>query len=135
MTLSIVIDLARLALEIATAIVIPFLGWVWWHLRREMVTRAELQRLMTAHTAEHDDIKARLSEGDRRFATILSDIKHLPDHKDLSEMMDRIGGVEAAMAGLGATVEGVKEVLERVERPLNILIEHQLTQHKLTQRK
>lgn len=94
--------------------------------RRTFATRDEIQQRFDLHAQEHEALSERLAAGEREFATIKADIAHLPDHDDIAEVKDRIGEVEGSVRALAATVEGLKEVLERVERPLNVLVTHHL---------
>ena len=120
-------------LDLATRIagivggVLGFLGGaVLWMARNTLATKAELHSSFEAHGEEHDELNRRLEEGESKFAAILADLEHLPGHSDLNDIRDRIAAVEGEVKALAATIDGLKEVLERVERPLNILVEHHM---------
>jgi hypothetical protein len=68
----------------------------------------------------------RLAEGERQFAAIKMDIDHLPHVDDVGELKDRVVAVEGLIKVQTAMIEGLKEVLERIERPLNMIVEAKL---------
>lgn len=112
-----------------------------WRLKEMFVTRADFLDYQKNHDVKHgdhekehvrlddrhQDVERRLEDGAEKFATIIADLEHLPDHKDIADLKDRIGDVEGSVKALSATINGLKEVLERVERPLNILVEHHMS--------
>ncbi len=101
-----------------------FIGGVaLWVVRSTLATKEDLRKSFAAHDVEHDELNKRLEEGERQFATIMADLEHLPGQHDLMEIRDRIAGVEGEVKALGATIDGLREVLERVERPLNRLVD------------
>lgn len=101
-------------------------GGVVYLARHTLVTQDDLRERFEEHEADHKELDKRLVEGERQFAAIQADLEHLPDHEDIADLKDRIGAVEGSVQALGATIDGLKEVLERVERPLNILVEHHM---------
>jgi len=119
----------KVGLELA-AIVGGLLGAVGgcaaWLTRNALVTKTDLNERFAEHEATHGHLDKRLGEGDRRFAVIETELKHLPKADDIHKLTDRVGAVEQTMSGFGAQLDGLREVLERVERPLNVLIDHQL---------
>jgi len=123
------IDLARLVLEalgaISTVAALLF-GWMHWSLKREMVTKAELAVFKAEHDEIHEILTKRLAEGERQFDLIQADIEHLPDRKDIEALNSRIGMVEGSIRELTAMVGGLKDVLKRVETPLNLLVANHL---------
>lgn len=101
-------------------------GIAVWMARRTLVTQEDLRASFDAHNGQHRELDKRLADGERQFVIIRTDIEHLPDVDDLADLKGRVGGVEGSIRALTATVDGLKDVLERVERPLNILVEHHL---------
>jgi predicted nucleic acid-binding Zn-ribbon protein len=104
-----------------------------WRLKEVFVTKAHFHEYLKKHLEDHEHIEdrhketeKRLEDGAEKFATILADLDHLPNHKDISDLKDRIGAVEGSVKALGATINGLKDVIERIERPLNILVEHHM---------
>jgi len=123
------IDLARLVLEALGAIstlLLGLFGWMHWSLRKEMVTKSELATYRAAHDKAHKDLDARLAEGENRFNEIKADIEHLPNHKDLEALGGRLGKIEGSIEKLTAMIGGLKDVLARVEKPLDVLVANHL---------
>jgi len=123
------IDLGRLVLEVLGAlstVLAAVFGWAHWTLRREMVSRAELARYQAAHDDAHALLAQRLADGERQFAALQMDIDHLPHVDDVADIRDRVGVVEGLIKVQTAMIEGLKEVLERIERPLNMIVEAKL---------
>ncbi|MEO0034331.1 MAG: hypothetical protein RLZZ501_354 [Pseudomonadota bacterium] len=101
-------------------------GVAVWLARQTLVTHEDLRAWRAEHDREHDALDRRLADGERQFAAILADLDHLPDQDDLDDIKTRIGDIEGSVRALVATIDGLKDVLERVERPLNILVEARL---------
>jgi hypothetical protein len=122
-------DWIMVALEI-TALVGGLLGGiasvVVWVTRNALVTKTDLNERFSEHNKAHTAIDTRLSDGNQRVAVIENELQHLPKADDIKELTNRVGAVEQTMSGFGAQLDGLREVLERVERPLNVLIDHQL---------
>lgn len=122
-------DWVMVALEI-TGLVGGLLGGiasvVVWVTRNALVTKTDLNERFAQHAASHAAIETRLGDGNQRFAVIETELGHLPKAHDINELTNRIAEVEQTMSGFGAQLGGLREVLERVERPLNVLIDHQL---------
>ena len=122
-------DWVMVALEI-TSLVGGLLGALAgaaiWVTRNTFVTKTDLQTKFEDHGKRHVALDSRLAEGESRFAVIETELKHLPKADDIQALTSRVGAVEQTMSGFGAQLDGLREVLERVERPLNVLIDHQL---------
>lgn len=122
-------DWVMVALEI-TGLVGGLLGGiasvVVWVTRNALVTKTDLNERFAEHSKSHAAIDARLGDGNQRFAVIETELGHLPKAADIKELTNRVGAVEQTMSGFGAKLDGLGEVLERVERPLNVLIDAQL---------
>lgn len=101
-------------------------GGAVWLARHTLVTQDDLRERFDEHEEDHKELDKRLAEGERQFEAIKTDLSHLPDHNDISDLKDRIGAVEGSVKALEATIDGLRDVLERIERPLNILVEHSI---------
>jgi hypothetical protein len=71
-------------------------------------------------------ISKALLQDDRRLAKLEGDIDRLPDADDWSEMRDRMTRLEGGIENIGTRVEAIGETMERIERPLNVLIDGKL---------
>ncbi|BAE49275.1 hypothetical protein [Paramagnetospirillum magneticum] len=119
-------DIGLKVAEIVGALLGTIGGVLIWMVRHTLVSQDDLRARFEEHDEDHKELDKRLVDGERQFAAILADLEHLPDHEDIADLKDRIGAVEGSVKALGATIDGLKEVLERVERPLNILVEHHM---------
>ena len=98
-------------------------GGAVWVARQTLVTQDDLRERFEEHEEDHKKLDERLVAGELQFATIQADLGHLPDHQDIFDIRERISAVEGEVKALGATIDGLKEVLERIERPLNVIVE------------
>jgi hypothetical protein len=128
------------AVELLSVLGAIGLGMLILKLRQTFVTKDSFHSYREKHEGEHakhedehnriwqmhEDTQKRLDEGSRQFAIIQADIKHLPNHHDISGLNDRIGGIEGSVKALSATINGLRDVLERVERPLNVLVDRSI---------
>ncbi len=67
-----------------------------------------------------------LDKHDGRIMKLESDFEHLPDSSEFAELRDRMTRIEGVALNIDTKVSGVYEVLERIERPLNVLIDGKL---------
>lgn len=54
------------------------------------------------------------------------DIERLPSNAALSALATQLEGLRGDVKAQGAELRGLSEVLERVERPLHLLMEHHM---------
>ncbi len=118
------VEVAEFGFELVSAVCVGMVTWINWGMRS--VIKSELAQAKVDHEGVHEELERRLADGDVRFARIRADIEHLPDHHDLADLTNRVAAVEGSVKALGATLEGVKDVLVRIERPLNSLVDHHL---------
>jgi septal ring factor EnvC (AmiA/AmiB activator) len=95
-------------------------------MRRTFATKDEVQKSFRDHSRAHDALDRQLADGAKEFAAIKTDLAHLPNQEDIADVKDRIAAVEGSVQALSATIDGLRQVLERVERPLNLLVQHHL---------
>ncbi len=95
-----------------------------WAIRQSLVTRDQMQAHVNRHAEEHRTLDKRLEDGERRFATIQKDLEHLPDADHWAELTGRVIAVEGSVNTMSAKFDGLKEVVERIEVPLNIIVEN-----------
>lgn len=105
-------------------------GAMLWFVRSQLVTKEELRRHTEAHERAHDELDARLAEGEVRFAALHADLQRLPDQKDLVALTGRVAAVEGVVQAQTAAVEGQTELLARLDRQLDMLIGFHLREAK-----
>lgn len=104
---------------VAVAILnVVFLGVVW-ALSKTFASKAELQ----AEGGARGELEHRVTVVEQR-------LDQLPDHDDLAHLRDTIARVDKMVATVATEVAGLREVLVRVERPLNILVDRHMSAPK-----
>ncbi|MGE4504052.1 MAG: hypothetical protein AB7D51_01795 [Desulfovibrionaceae bacterium] len=94
-------------------------GWFIWGMRREFVTR------------KHCDEECLKRRQMQTALTLLEQAqRNAPDSEDMAAIKDRLGGIEGEIKALLATAKGQADLLNRLERPLNLLMEHHLKESK-----
>ena len=99
--------LAALAGLVATAIL--------WRLKGEFASKADLQQT-----------RDRLDTVEAEIERVCTRLEMLPDHEDLSDVRERLASMEGAIKVASEQVEGLRQVMVRLERPLNQLIDHHM---------
>lgn len=90
---------------------------IWWVMTRKFVTVescATCRRQCRTEVAE--------------------DIKKLPSVESLASLAKGMEGLRGDLKAQGADIRGLAEVLKRVERPLDLLLEHQLAEGRRERR-
>jgi hypothetical protein len=103
-------------LSLVVLLVQALLCWVLWSLRKQFVGR--------------DHCNKQCLEMDRRQTVLETAQRAMPDATDVDAIKDRLGSIEGDMKGVLATMKGLSEALGKLERPLNLLIEHHLRENK-----
>ena len=120
-------------LKIVLAVIGVGVAVLIMRLKEVFVTKAHFHEFREKHAEDHqhidqrhEDTVKRLDDGAKQFAIIQADIAHLPNHKDISDLKDRISGVEGSVKVLATSIDGLREILQRVERPLNRLVDNHM---------
>lgn len=92
------------------------LAWALWSLRKQFVSK------------EHCDECTK--ELEKKQAALEAAQEAMPDADDIDSIKDRLSGIEGDMKGLLATFKGQAEIMKRIERPLNLLVEHHMRKEK-----
>lgn len=106
-------DWVDIAFKMASAIVLIIQGlglWALWSLRKQFVGR------------EHCDTQCQAM---RDKQTELEQAqKALPDADEVQALQVQLAEIEGSIKAVMATVQGQAELMQRIERPLNLLLEH-----------
>jgi len=93
--------------------------WVLWSLRKQFVPHthcdAQCQALAKKHT-ELEQAQLKLEQAQ----------KALPSADEVQELQVQLAAIVGSIKTVEATVKGQSEVMQRIERPLNLLLEHHL---------
>lgn len=116
-------------LEIAWKIAAAFGGLLsavaaitWWVMRQGFVSKADHQRRWNDHGREHEELEDQLSNGDKKFSTIESDLRHQPDQGAVDGLRRDISDLNRTVAGLAAKDEALDKRLGRMEEQLDRLV-------------
>jgi hypothetical protein len=72
---------------------------------------------------QHDQDHRRLDEA---LARLAAEIEGMATSKELADVKVSVARVEGSIGEIGAKVDGLAQVLARIETPLNLLLQHQL---------
>jgi cell division protein FtsB len=73
-----------------------------------------------------EPLGAQIDDQSERITALEADVKQLPTQRQWTEMVERQTRVEGGMENLNTKITGVHDILERIERPLNVIIDAQL---------
>lgn len=102
-------------LALAAALAALVSAAVLWRLKGEFPTRTE-----------HKEATTRIAQLEGDVQRLKTYQEMAPDHEDMGTVMDRLGRVEGSVNALAETVKGIKDIMERMERPLHLLLEFHL---------
>ena len=97
-----------------------------WYVRATLVSKEEAHRQRVDHDLAHEAIEQRLAEGEIKFAALHADLQRMPDIKDFQALTGRVALVEGVVQTQSAKIDGLHEILSRVDRHLNMLLEFHL---------
>lgn len=90
-----------------------------WVTSRHRATRAEIEAVKKDHLALIQDL-------DRRALVMEARIDALPGARDFNNALQQMTKMDGEIGILNERLAGFKESMERVERPLNLLVEAQM---------
>jgi hypothetical protein len=100
--------------------IIGVISTVGWHL----VRGSFVSHRVLADTLE--PMGEMIDKHGDRLLKLESDFEHMPDSSEFAELRDRMTRLEGVALNIQTQVTGVHELLERIERPLNVLIDGKL---------
>ncbi len=93
-----------------------FSGAAWWVIRQSLVTHKDMAETIGPLGEDMDAQGARIS-------VLETDMKHMPSSSEISDLRERMTRLEGTAQAIRVEVQGVHELLERIERPLNVLVD------------
>lgn len=87
---------------------------LWW-LSRQFASKVEVA-----------DLEVRVGATEEVVTAMKARMESLPDHEDFAEMKEKLANVDGSVKVAAAEIRGLKDVLQRIEQPLNLLVEHHL---------
>jgi len=113
-------------LNVASLLVLIFQGvltWGLWSLRKQFVSHKDCE----GRCRESDD---RAGKADARMAQMEAKQAAMPTASDVGYIKDRTAAIEGELKALAATMDGLSKILTRIERPLDLLMEHHVRERK-----
>lgn len=102
-----------IAFNAASLLLLIFQGllvWVLWSLRKQFVARSHCEAQCQAMSKRQTELEQAQ--------------KALPDADEVQAMAVQLAEIEGSIKAVMATVQGQAELMARIERPLNLLLEH-----------
>jgi len=93
-----------------------------WIVTRQSANKREIEALKEVHAG-------RLTDLDHRALSLEAKIDALPGSHDFHNALQQMTKMDGEIGVLNERLAGFKESMERVERPLNLLVEAQLKGH------
>lgn len=94
-------------------------GVAWFVIRNALVTHQALSHALEPMGTQMDD------HGDR-ISKLESDLGHMPDAKAWSDMGQQMVRLQGGIDAISIETRGLRETMERIERPLNVLVDAKL---------
>lgn len=88
---------------------------ILWRLKGEFASKADLQETLD-----------RLDTVETEMVGVRAKLDTLPNHEDMSNVRERLASMEGAIKVAAEQIEGLRQVMARLERPLNQLIDHHM---------
>lgn len=92
---------------------------MWWIIRHSLVTHKALGDAL-------EPIGNQVDEHHERITRLENDVAHLPDAGAWQEMREQMIRLEGGIDNINTEVKSIHETMERIERPLNVLIDGKL---------
>jgi len=116
-------DLLLRLLPVIVLIVQGVLAWLLWSIRSSLVTKAECQVCRKAIEGDLAGLAKDAAVADARRDA-------LPTAKDLAVFSAALEGVRGDLRALWEKVEGQGELLKRIEKPVQMLMDYHLEKSK-----
>jgi len=114
--------------EIKDALGVVFAIWavlssagLWW-LSRQFASKGEVEGLKK----KDGELEKRIGATEEEVTAMKARMESLPDHEDFAEMKEKLANVDGSVKVAAAEIRGLKDVMQRIEQPLNLLVEHHL---------
>ena len=104
-------------LSLVIVIVQGLLAWALWSLRKQFVSGEHCDskcKQLTDKQIKLEQAQAKLEQAQQA----------LPDAAEVQAMAVQLAEIEGSIKAVMATVQGQAELMQRIERPLNLLLEH-----------
>lgn len=96
-----------------------FLAWGLWSLRKQFVSRDQCDEKSKEHTDGRTELE-------KQQAVIKQAQDMAPSGTEMKAINKRLGDIEGDIKALRVSSKAQAETMDRIERPVNILLEHHL---------
>lgn len=113
-------DWWEMLVRLSSAILLIIQGlimWGLWSLRKQFVARTHCDAQCQAQAKKQTELE-------QAQAKLEQAQKALPDADEVQAMAVQLAEIEGSIKAVMATVQGQAELMQRIERPLNLLLEH-----------
>lgn len=121
------IDWLSAALNGAQLLLLVFqalLAWGMWSLRKQFIPRTECDGRCDADAAKHTELAQGQTALEGELARLKQAQEALPGPDEVAAIQVQLAEIEGSVKAVMATVQGQAELMQRIERPLNLLLEH-----------
>lgn len=87
-----------------------------WLARHSLVTHRDLATAMRP-------LADRAEATERRVLAVEVAVEHLPHVADMTALQTQISSLQVRSEQIATGLQGVRDILERIERPLNVLVD------------
>jgi len=94
-------------------------GGMIWLVKNSLVTRPDLSKALEPFGEQAD-------AADRRLAVIETELRHMPTQRDLANLTERVANLATDVGKISVGIDGINNLLARIERPLNVLIDERM---------
>ncbi|PKN07608.1 MAG: hypothetical protein CVU73_12765 [Deltaproteobacteria bacterium HGW-Deltaproteobacteria-8] len=119
-------DWWEILVRLSSAILLIVQGlimWGLWSLRKQFVSRTHCDAQCQTQTKKQTELEQAQTKLEQAQ-------KALPNADEVQAMAVQLAAIEGSIKTVEATVRGQSEVMQRIERPLNLLLEHHLRSEK-----
>ncbi|GAB6037644.1 hypothetical protein JCM15519_38630 [Fundidesulfovibrio butyratiphilus] len=95
------------------------LAWASWSMNKKFVPSEECAKC-------REEMSGRVAKAETTLTCLDSRLERLPSESDIRALSAKLSELGGKIDTLSARIDGQEQVMERVERPLNLLMEHHL---------
>lgn len=121
------IDWVSIAINAAQLLLLLFQGllaWGMWSLRKQFIPRTECDGRCEADAEKHTALAQGQAAMESELARLKQAQEALPGPDEVAAIQVQLAEIEGSVKAVMATVQGQAELMQRIERPLNLLLEH-----------
>lgn len=114
---------------LAAIVVNLLIIWIAWSLRHKFVTREDCDRLCIGHAQAREKLNDLLMSHAGEMKEIKLKLNVMPDHGRLHDLELKLARIEGDQGRLMTAIDGIRQILERVENQTNLLMRDKMENH------